>query len=175
MRVFYTPDRPTAGNVVTLHATVLDPNGTPLNGVHVKAELRDPAGEVQRLRFQPVGDEWGLYTSRFSPPRVGTYQLRLTCQETAAVLETSIEVQGQPREMIGKPARYDVLREIAEITRGRVLAADQLNRLCDLVLQLPPPEPVIRRKQIWASPYWAGTLVACLGAFWVGRKMSGAV
>ena len=175
LRVFYAPDRPTAGNVVTLSATVLDPNGTPLNGAHVQAQLRDPAGEVQQLRFQPVGDEWGLYASRFSPPRVGTYQLRLTCQETAAVLETSIEVQGQPREMIGKPARYDVLREIAEITRGRVLAADQLNRLCDLVLQLPPPEPVIRRKQIWASPYWAGTLVACLGAFWVGRKMSGAV
>jgi hypothetical protein len=175
LRVFYLPDRPTAGNVVTLHATVLDPTGAPASHSTVTAEWVDPRGRSQRLRFQPVGDDWGLYTARVTPHQIGTHRLALRCQETAALLETELDVQGKQKETVGKPARPDVLQEIANVTRGEDIPYHEMSRLCDLVMQLPPPEPAVRRKQIWASPYWAGTLLGLMGLFWIGRKTIGAI
>ena len=175
LRVFYSPDRPTVGNVVSLHATVLDPTGAPASDGTVTAELVSPRGETQRLRFQSAGNEWGLYQARFSPEQIGSYQLTLRCQETAAVLETRIDVQGREKEVIGKPARHEVLQEIAKITRGQIVPYHEMQTLCELVLQLPPPEPAVRRKQIWASPYWAGTLIGLMGLFWIGRKATGSI
>ncbi len=113
--------------------------------------------------------------ARFAPDQVGAYRLTVRCQETAALLETVLDVQGKQREIVGKPARPEVLREIATITRGAAVPYDEMQRLCEQVLRLPPPEPTIRRKQIWASPYWAGTLIAMMGLFWIGRKAVGAI
>ncbi|MFO0911666.1 MAG: VWA domain-containing protein [Pirellulales bacterium] len=175
LRMFYSPDRPSVGNTVLLNVTVLDPSGAPFKEATVLGELTDPQGGVQKLRFQPTGAEWGLYTARFSPSQVGDYRLALKCTETAAVLDTSIRVQGQQREQVGKPARPEVLQEIAKITRGRVVEVAQLSDLRDEILRLPPPEPEVRRTQIWASPWWASIFLGLLGIFWVGRKAVGAI
>ena len=177
LRMFYTPDRPEPGNVVTLNATVLDPTGVPLNRGTVHAEITDPDGKNQTeiIRFQSKGADWGLYTARFTPNRTGVYQVKLFCKETGAVLDTRLAVHGEQREKVGKPARHDVLREIANVSRGQWIPYDEISTIRDKVLELPPPEPAIRRRQIWASPYWAGALIGILGVFWVGRKMQGAI
>ncbi|MCA9212699.1 MAG: hypothetical protein KDB27_06530, partial [Planctomycetales bacterium] len=175
LRMFYTPDRPEPGHTVTLNAIVLDPTGTPLNGGTVTADIKDPQGIVQKVRFQPGGGEWGLYTCRFTPNRIGDYQVTLFCKETTAVLEARVGVQGEVREKIGRPARYDVMREVAKLSRGEFISYDEAEKLQDQILQLPPPEPTVRRRQIWASPYWAGALIGIMGIFWVGRKMKGAI
>jgi hypothetical protein len=177
LRMFYTPDRPEPGNVVTLNTTVLDPTGVPLNRGTVHAEITDPDGKNQTeiIRFQSKGADWGLYTARFTPNRTGVYQVKLFCKETGAVLDTRLAVHGEQREKVGKPARHDVLREIANVSRGQWIPYDEISTIRDKVLELPPPEPAIRRRQIWASPYWAGALIGILGVFWVGRKMQGAI
>ncbi|MCA9151869.1 MAG: hypothetical protein KDA92_21350, partial [Planctomycetales bacterium] len=175
LRIFYTPDRPTSGNVVTLNATVLDAAGAPLVNGEVAATLVDPQGATTQLKFQSAGDGWGLYQSRFRPETSGDYRLTVHCDTTSSSLETVIPVQGTQREMVGKPARPDVLAEIAAITRGAVIPAERIDSICDVVLQLPPREATVRRKAIWASPWWAGTLIAGLAIFWAGRKMTGAI
>ncbi len=175
LRMFYSPDRPEPGNVVTLNATVLDPTGGPLNRGTVRAEVTDPDGLKQDVRFQSKGADWGLYTARFTPNRTGEYQVKLFCKETGAVLDTQLAVHGEQREKVGKPARHDVLREIANVSRGQWIPYDEIASIRDRVLELPPPEPAIRRRQIWASPYWAGALIGVMGVFWVGRKMQGAI
>jgi hypothetical protein len=175
IRVFYTPDRPTLGNVLTLNATILDPSGAPLSAADVQGELTDPSGRRQQMRFLPNGDEGGLYTARVTPQIVGSHRLTLRCQQTSATLDVTLDVQGKQKENVGKPARVEVMREIAKITRGQVVPQDQLQTLCDQVLELPEPEPLVRRKPIWASPVWAGLLVTLLGIFWIGRKAIGAI
>ncbi|MCA9199564.1 MAG: hypothetical protein KDA87_18600, partial [Planctomycetales bacterium] len=176
LRFFYSPDRPEPGNVVTMNATVLDPSGVPMNGGTVSADISSPSGQLTKLRFQQAeGADWGLYSARFTPDQIGQYKVTLRCNETSAVLEAEVGVQGKQKENIGKPARHDVMREIAKITRAETIAYDQLETICDRILELPPPEPTVRRKQIWASPYWAGTLLILLTAFWIGRKAKGAI
>jgi hypothetical protein len=101
--------------------------------------------------------------------------LKLRCPDTTARLETELDVQGEENEVVGKPARPDVMQEIARVSQGREVPYSEMSRLCDLVMQLPPPEPAVRRMQIWASPYWAGTLIALMSAFWIGRKSMGAI
>ena len=175
LRVFYTPDRPVAGNTVTINATVLDPAGAPLRDATVTAQLVEPSGAKRQLNFVPMGDNWGLYSARYAPEQVGAHPLTVRCEETEAELVTELNVQGTEREVIGRPARPDVLAEVANISRGEMVAPDQMRRLCDLVLQLPPPEPTVRRLQIWSSPYWAATLLILMSVFWIGRKLTGAI
>lgn len=175
LRMFYSPDRPEPGHAVTINSIVLDPAGTPLNRGTVTAEITDPTGVVQKARLQAKGDEWGLYSCRFTPNRAGDYQVKLFCKETTAVLTANVSVQGEVKEKIGKPARYDVMKEVAKLSRGQFIAYDDVQSLRDQVLQLPPAEALVRRQQIWASPFWAGTLVGIMGVFWIGRKMKGAI
>ena len=175
IRMFYSPDRPQPGGTIQLNATVLDPSGVPLADGTVEAEVTTPRGNVQRIRFQSAGTDWGLFLARFTPDDPGDYAFSLTCRETSALLNTTVSVQGAHREKVGKPARHDVLSEIAQISRGEMILPDHVATLTQKVLSLPEPEAAIRRRQIWASPVWAGMLVALLGAFWVGRKLNGTI
>jgi hypothetical protein len=85
-----------------------------------------------------------------------------------------ISIQGSTREKIGQPARYDVLREIAMLTRGKVMTSVLPDDLVKTIAALPDPELDERRLLLWAHPAWAALLLVLLGVFWVGRKIAGA-
>ena len=84
-------------------------------------------------------------------------------------------MQGLKREKIGRPANLASLREIAAITRGKMVSLNQTAELVNTIKELPEPEAQIRRIRLWASPIWAATMVGMLGVFWVGRKLVGVV
>ncbi|MCR9198056.1 MAG: VWA domain-containing protein [Planctomycetaceae bacterium] len=174
MRLFYSPDRPEAGNVLTLNANVMSDSGEPLREGTVVVQIVSPSGQTDSVRLASVGeDSWGLFSGSFTPEEGGNYSLVTTCSETGSRLETTVAVKGNEKEKIGQPARLDVLREIAEVTRGELTDVSQLNELVDRVAELPEPEPVITRVRIWSHPLWGGALIVLLGAFWTGRKMAG--
>ena len=174
MRLFYSPDRPEAGNVLTLNANVMSDSGEPLREGTVVVQIVSPSGQTDSVRLASVGeDSWGLFSGSFTPEEGGNYSLVTTCSETGSRLETTVAVKGNEKEKIGQPARLDVLREIAEVTRGELTDVSQLKELVDRVAELPEPEPVITRVRIWSHPLWGGALIVLLGAFWTGRKMAG--
>lgn len=174
MRLFYSPDRPEAGNVLTLNANVMSDTGEPLREGTVVVQIVSPSGQTDSVRLASVGeDSWGLFSGSFTPEEGGNYNLVTTCAETGARLETTVAVKGNEKEKTGQPARMDVLREIAEITRGELSNVSQLKDLVDRVAELPDPEPVVIRVRIWSHPAWGGALIFLLGAFWTGRKMAG--
>ena len=186
LRLFYTPERPRVGATVTLHATVLDPSGAPLGDATVGAEVVDPAGVRTKLRFLPstldsredAGEsdvDWGLYSARFQTGLPGEYSVTLSCVETGAQLETMVSVGGEVLERVGKPARHEVLREVAEVSRGEWVPIDRLDSLHEKVLAIPEPDPWTTRLQLWASPWWVGILVVLLSVFWIGRKQIGRI
>jgi hypothetical protein len=174
MRLFYSPVRPAAGAVLTLNANVTSLNGEPLRDGAVIAQVTAPSGKTSSLRLISAGeDAWGLFTGVFSPAEPGEYQVHLTCAEAGSALDTSISVQGTSREKRGQPAQVDVLREIAQLTRGRLLENADPAAVVAAVASLPQPEPQERRLQLWAHPAWAGAVVLLLGIFWAGRKAAG--
>lgn len=174
MRIFYSPDRPEADNVLTLNANVMSTSGEPLRNGTVITQITSPSGQTDALTLAPAGeDSWGLFTGTFVPEEGGQYELVTKCVETGAQLKTTIAVQGLERERIGEPARYDVLKEISTVSRGRLVSISEVEELVDEIADLPEPEPIIRRFRIWSHPAWGGILILLLTVFWVGRKLAG--
>ncbi len=175
MRLFYSPDRPRTDDVVTLNANVMETSGEPLQRGTVFVQIAAPSGQTERVRLRATGDEWGLFTGKFTPREHGDYQMTLACRENQSSLDAKLSVQGLRRERTGKPARYDVLEEIAAITRGKMGDTGNLDSLIEEISALPEPEPLIYRLRIWCHPFWAGSLVLLLAVFWIGRKLNGMI
>ena len=105
------------------------------------------------MRLAPAGeDSWGLFTGTFTPTEGGQYKFVTTCAETGGRLETTIAVQGQEKELIGQPARTDVLKEIAQVTRGELTTVSEIQKLVDRIAAMPEPEPLNRPFRLWSHP-----------------------
>ena len=78
-------------------------------------------------------------------------------------------------ERVGRPARPEVLEEIARVTHGKMLAPGKMDQLLQSLANLPDPPSSIRRVQLWSHPVLAGMVVLLLGVFWVGRKIVGLI
>ena len=175
LRLFYSPDRPRTGDTLTLNANALSSTGEPLQEATVTAQIATPSGKTQSVRLVPAGDEaWGLFTASFVPTEPGEHKVRITCAESGAPLDSVISVQGSAKEKLGQPARYDVLREIAMLTRGKLMANVQPEDIVKAVAAIPEPELEERRLLLWAHPAWAGLVLLLLAVFWIGRKIVGA-
>jgi hypothetical protein len=175
MRLYYTPDQPQMNQAVALHAIVMEKSGEPLHNGEVTARITAPSGKADVVRFSSAGDEWGVFTGRFSAAEPGKHQVILSCRQTDASLETTFYVQGVAAERIGRPARPEVLEEIARVTRGKSIGPDKLEEAVRSLAELPDPAPSIRRVQLWSHPFVAAVMVTLMGIFWVCRKVIGLI
>jgi hypothetical protein len=175
MRLFYAPDQPQQQQSLALHAHVMERGGEPLSKGTVAARITASSGGVEIVRLEPEGDEWGVFHGRYVPQEPGAHQIQLNCKETGASLEAQFFVQGKPLEQPGKPARPEVLEEIARLTRGRAVSPAQIDSVVQSLAALPLPAPSVRRLQLWSHPLSAILLILLLGIFWVWRKGSGLI
>lgn len=175
MRLFYTPEQPQVRKMVSLTANVMEKSGEPLASGDVTAKIVAPSGKAETVRLLSSGDEWGAFAGTFTPREGGKHELTLFCQQTGDTLTANLFVQGAELERVGKPARPEVLEEIARLTRGRELKLDKLDEMIQSLATLPQPPPSVRRVQLWSHPLMAGLLITVLGAFWVGRKIVGLI
>lgn len=175
MRLYYAPDQPQVRQTLVLHANVMESSGEPLAKGDVTARIAAPSGKGETVRFTSSGDEWGVFDGRFTAKEPGKHQVRLFCKQTNTTLDTSFFVQGDAAESPGKPARPEVMEEIARVTHGKVLTPDKLEQLVQSLASLPEPSPSIRRVQLWSHPATAGLILFLLTIFWIGRKSVGLV
>lgn len=174
IRLFFTPERPTPGSSVTLNANAFDPNGAPLQDATVAIDITAPDGRTQRVDLQKNESAWGAYAGRFKVDLPGSWKLRatLTGSEDKPV-ETTLIAQGMELEKTGQPARPEVLEEMAKVAKGRTIQPNQLAELVKEISALPEPRPIKNRIQLWSDWRVLASLVAVLGLFWTGRKLSG--
>jgi hypothetical protein len=175
MRLYYSPDQPQLGKSVMLKANVMERSGEPLAKGDVAARITAPSGRVQTIQFQSLNDEWGAFTGQYVSDEPGQHRVTLSCKQTGATLEASFFVQGAAKEPVGRPARPEVLEEIARVTRGKVIAAQDVSKILSQLRDLPEPPPIERRLQIWCHPITAGVLISMFGLFWVARKAVGLI
>ena len=176
MRLFYSPDQPRQGTTVALQANVMDALGAPLQEGHVSVEVTAPDGTTETIRLKAAtGTRWGLFAATFRPKQAGSYRLRLRCRETGDVLDATLFARGESRERVGRPANFDVMRELASVTGGRMVEAADFRQILDDLAALPPAERVARRVRLWCHPLTVGMLISLMGIFWIGRKMQGQI
>ena len=175
IRLYYSPDQPQVRQSLTLNANVMEPSGEPLQRGEVTARIVPPSGKAETIRMTSTGEEWGAFTARYTTREPGVHQIRLYAQEADASLETTFFVQGDVAERPGRPARPDVLEELARVTQGEVIQPDRLVDALRSLSLLPDPPPSVRRVQLWSHPALAGLLVLLLGVFWRGRKAIGLI
>ncbi len=175
MRLYYVPDQPKLNQSLALHANVMAQSGEPLPGGEVTARITAPSGKSELVRLASAGDEWGEFSGRFTALEPGSHRVRLFCKETGATLEASFFVQGAAAEQPGKPARPEVMEELARVTSGKVVEASKLDEVVRSLAELQDPPPLVRRVPLWCHPVTAAALIGLLGVFWVGRKVIGLV
>ncbi len=175
MRFYYSPEQPQVRQTISLSANVMQKNGEPLNDGNVSAKITAPSGKTESVQLTTSGAEWGLFAGVFTPREPGAHDVVLRCTENASEIQTTLFVQGASLEQVGKPARPEVLEELARITDGTLLDGADVEKITTAINELPEPAPKIRRVQLWSHPLVAATLVVLLGVFWIGRKMSGLI
>jgi hypothetical protein len=175
MRLYYVPDQPKMNQILALHANVMERSGEPLHGGEVTARINAPSGRAELVRFGSAGDEWGEFTGRYMALESGSHHVTLFCKQTGATLEASFFVQGAAAEQVGRPARPEVMEELARVSGGKVMEVSKLEDVVRSLAELPEPPPLVRRLPIWSHPITAAALIGLLGAFWVGRKVIGLV
>ncbi len=175
MRLFYTPDQPEVRQTFTLNAHVMDDQGEPLQRGEVIARLVAPSGKVETIRLLAEGEQWGVFQGRFTPTEAGKHKVTLISKQTEKTLEADIFVRGQMLEQVGKPARPDVLQELAAVTGGQMVGSDELQTVVDLLAELPLRPPIVRRLQLWSHPLTAAVLIMLLVTFWIWRKAVGLI
>ena len=177
MNLSFAPEQPQLGQALALDARVAEAGGEPLTRGEVAARIQAPSGAVETVRFVPPGGdgEWGVFAAGFTPSEPGKHAVTLSCRETGDTLDASFFVQGSTAEGLGRAARPEVLAEIAQVTRGRVVRPEEIAGLVEALAALPDPPAAVRRLQLWSHPVVAAMLVGLLGLFWIGRKRQGLV
>ncbi len=175
MRFFFSPEQPQVRQTITLNANVMEDSGEPLTSGDVSVRFIAPSGRTETVKMTSSGAEWGAFTGTFTPDEPGAHRATLRCEQTGNQLEATVFVQGQTLEQVGKPARPEVLEELARVTRGQVIGASDLSQIIKAIQDVPDPPCIIRRVQLWSHPLTASLLLAMLAAFWIGRKIVGMI
>ena len=178
IRLYFSPERPKPGDVVTLTANAFDANGAPLKEGPIPLDLTAPSGKTTRLELKATDEEntWGTFTAKFTVSQAGSWNLAAYLPDeptSEPQLSTTILAQEDVLEKIGQPARPEVLAEVASISRGRNSNATDLPGLLKELQLLPTPRPQTIPLRLWAHPAAAILLVVLLGLFWTGRKLNG--
>ena len=72
----------------------MEQSGEPLHGGDVTARITAPSGKAETVRFASAGDEWGVFTGRYTPrSRAGT---------RSPVLQAD---RGDPRSLVLRAGR----------------------------------------------------------------------
>jgi hypothetical protein len=173
MRFFYSPESPSRGNTVFLHATVFDASGFPFQGGEVTARISSQSGWVQELKLEPEKGGWGVFTGSFIPEHGGTHDILIECEDVGRRVRTQLRIESPKRERTGRPARAGVLREVAAITLGRCSTTEELDEVVGSVNLLPEFKPTEHRFRLWCHPFWAVAIILLMGVYWSNRKLLG--
>jgi hypothetical protein len=174
LRVFYTPERPSPGDSVTLSANAFDKNGAPLNDGKVAINLTSPQGSSRMIELIKDDNAWGSFRGRFPIDAPGAWKLTANIVgDDAKPVTTTILAQTIDLEKTGQPARPEVLEELSRIAKARMISPQALENLIKEINALPEPRPLENRIPLWHHWIMITFLITLLALFWIFRKLSG--
>ena len=173
-RIIHYPEAPTAGQDVTFHATLLSKERGPMT--EAKPTLtwqHTKSNEQGTLPLTEIEGGWGVYRGSWTPPTGGPYHIKIQLPGEDPQVATTIQIATPPKEATGAPARPDVLRRLAEATKGQLIMPKEIGSLASSLQTLTKQEPIIQRKEWWHHPITLAGLLIGLTVFWIARKRLG--
>jgi hypothetical protein len=184
------------GESVSIRATVLGKDVTPVNDATVVASVTDPLGNTQEAPMDWILSEEGVYQAPYVPAEEGDYKIAVRAQRRSAPggdakgdasreddfrdtkpAETEFRVAEPLVEFNDAGLKRDLLRHMVEITGGRYYDYGKTRTLADDVLQAvratrqAGSEDV--QKPLWDMPILYGVILTLLAAEWYVRRRSG--
>lgn len=176
MRFFFSPELPSRGERVFMHATVYDNSGFPLQQeARVTAQVTGPDGRAEQMHLTSDPGGWGVFEGSFVAAAGGKHEIVVKCDDPARQVKAEVLVATPKREQRGRPARGEVCREISSITQGQCGTVDDLEKIVAGIGVLPEAQPIEQRFRLWCHPAWIGLIVLLLTVYWASRKLLGAV
>jgi hypothetical protein len=201
MRLSFRPEQPRPGETVFFRVSVMTAEGTPLRQASLPLRIEPPTGKSETLPLRQVDSEWGVFVGQRQLQQTGVHRITISHPQDDSQLETSVVVQGRAVEAVGRPARPDVIREIAAAAKGKFLAIaggklsgsntsgsntpgntasdDETPSLAGTLVaqlnRLPDPPAEVRRIRWWSHPLTMIGMIVGLTLFWIGRKWAGMI
>ena len=176
IRLIPTPERPRPGDTLTVTAMVSDKLGAPLQNGEVFLYITTPEGSSSRVQMDTMDHTWGSFTASVKINRPGTWKLTASSSaEPDKSVTLPVITMSETLEKIGSPVNTALMEEMASITRGRMVKAEEIQRLIKEIRDLPVPPPMETRILLWCNPYTLSILILLLTLFWIGRKLNGTI
>ncbi len=174
IRLIPNPERPRLGDTMTITAMVSDKQGAPLQNGEVFLDVTSPEGSTGRIQMTNMDHAWGSFSAKLTINRPGKWELKASSSDQPdKVVTLPIVTMSETIEKTGLPVNTALMKELAAITRGRLIKAEDIPQLAAEIRSLPTPPPMERRVLLWCEPYVLYTLLALLTLFWIGRKLNG--
>ncbi len=175
MRFFFQPETPAVGDRLDVQATPLDEQGFPMERATVEAVLTGPSGEPAPFMLAEIEGGWGTYRGVATVRESGAHTLAVRCRDTGRAADTVLYASEPDFEPVGRPARREVLRELAALTGGRSGDEAEAESVLRALRDWPPRPPRETRFRLWAHPLWLATLAGVFSLYWLTRKMLGRI
>ncbi len=163
----------TPGQPITIRAQLYNAELQPLSAVDVALRITDPAGGVLNVPDRLVSDGrgQGQFRTTFRVDVPGQYQISVPVPESTDELKAVVDIVLPSLESISPQLNTVALNELTQDTPGQVLAANQLERLRDLLRDESQPVVVDEQlRTLWDRP-WLMFLACSLLAFeWAARR-----
>jgi hypothetical protein len=132
-------------------------------------------GKGVETDLEPRPQPGGAFGAEAGPFPPGTYQVTLRSNVgQPAEVPLTVEVESASIENRVLSADADLMRRLAEISEGRVLAAADVSRLDDVVREWKARRQLSDEKtQLWDHWVLLAALVAALGLEWFLRRREG--
>lgn len=175
LRIYPNPERPRLGDSVLLTATLAEETGAPMLKGDISVEITAPDQKtIWTQELEEASSSWGVYTTTLKLNQPGEWKIKAQSRQlTTPPVELSLFTQGEDIEKVGRFARRDVMREIAQITQGRMVEASEIDELTQDLQLLPQPAPRETRYFLWNHWLTGLLLLLLLTLYWIGRKWNG--
>ncbi len=173
-RVFFQPERPQAGQPVTLNLTLRGEVGVS-GEMPVSVRITGAGGEVVSPVLTPLGEGGGSYQAQWTPSVPGEALLEVFQRGggAAPMTRSRFVVEGRSPEEVGEPMRPALLREAAQITGGKSVPMEEALALLSRLRELPREQLVLTVDRVWQHPAWVAGVFLLFALYWIIRKRQG--
>jgi hypothetical protein len=175
IRLISNPERPKAGDKISLRCIVLDKAGFPLENGEVSASVRHANGLNEKINFQPTPESPGVYLSEIKTQTAGDMSISVETAPFKRGLTLNLTIEKNLKEKTGKPTSGNQLVNLSQLTGGQFSDFKNWESVINQLALLPNPEPMLIINRLRTNQSWGFFLFSLLAIYWTGRKLLGMI